>query len=160
MFFSFFLGVILVIGIVLCLAVIGVNAKKITSGDAYSNTGKLKGKNRVAGIIAIALLLVLIIVPASIRTVDAGTIAVVKEFGKPVDTRTSGIYFDFWLTREYVTYDLTVQQEDIKAAAYSSDAQTMEIRYTAITGNVSVSSISSIITAISSTSQTVYSLFR
>ena len=127
MFFSFFLGVILVIGIVLCLAVIGVNAKKITSGDAYSNTGKLKGKNRVAGIIAIALLLVLIIVPASIRTVAAGTIAVVREFGKPVDTRTSGIYFDFWLTREYVTYDLTVQQEDIKAAAYSSDAQTMEI---------------------------------
>lgn len=127
MFISFFSGVILVVGIIICIAVIGTNAKKISHADAYSNTAKLKRGNRIAGIIAAVLLLVLVAVPASIHTVDAGTIAVVKEFGKPVDTRTSGIYFDFWLTREYVTYDLTVQQEDIKAAAYSSDAQTMDI---------------------------------
>lgn len=127
MFISFFSGVLLVVGIIICIAVIGTNAKKISRADAYSNTAKLKRGNRIAGITAAVLLLVLVAVPASIHTVDAGTIAVVKEFGKPVDTRTSGIYFDFWLTREYVTYDLTVQQEDIKAAAYSSDAQTMDI---------------------------------
>lgn len=127
MFISFFAGALLVLGIVICLAIIGVNAKKLTAGGSYANPSKLKGANRAAGIIAACLFVVLLIVPASIHTVDAGTIAVVKEFGKPVDTRTSGMYFDFWLTREYVTYDLTVQQEDIKAAAYSSDAQTMDI---------------------------------
>ncbi|MBQ0009590.1 MAG: prohibitin family protein [Ruminococcus sp.] len=122
---AFIIGFILFVACGACVATILSNSVKITRGG-YDTNG-LKRKNRICGILAIVFALVFIIVPASIHTVEAGTIAVVKEFGKAVDTRTSGIYFDFWLTRKYAYYDLTVQQEDIKAPAYSSDAQTMDI---------------------------------
>lgn len=123
---STIIGFILVAGIALCVLPILGGLKKASSVSSYEE-GKIKKKNKILGIVALILILLLVVVPSSIRTVEAGTIAVVKEFGKAVDTRTSGMYFDLWFTRDYVVYDLTVQQEDIRTAAYSSDAQTMDI---------------------------------
>ncbi len=76
---------------------------------------------------AIALLAFVIIVPGSFHQVEAGTVAVVKELGKITEVRTPGTYFDFYMTRHYEMYDATVQQVEIRTAAYSHDAQTMDL---------------------------------
>ncbi len=72
----------------------------------------------------------LICVPASIQTVEAGSVAVVKHLGEAKTIRNAGTYFDFWVTEEYLYYDATVQNLAITASAYSKDAQTMKIAMT------------------------------
>jgi regulator of protease activity HflC (stomatin/prohibitin superfamily) len=69
-------------------------------------------------------------VPFSIRTVDAGEIAVVKEMGKIIDTREAGTHFDFWMVRSYDKYDTKVRQLDITTQSYSNDKQTMDVTMT------------------------------
>ena len=76
--------------------------------------------------IAVALLL-LVLIPGSFHTVEAGTVAVVKQLGVITDVESPGTYFDFWLTRKYENYDSKVQQVEIKMDAYTSDAQSMDI---------------------------------
>lgn len=71
--------------------------------------------------------MLLILIPASFHTVEAGTVAVVKQMGVIREVESSGTYFDFWLTRRYETYDAKVQQVEIKMDAYTSDAQSMDI---------------------------------
>lgn len=66
-------------------------------------------------------------VPFSINTVQPGQVAVVKVWGKAEYTRTPGTYFDFWIFKQYETYDATVQQEEIETMCYSSDAQAMDV---------------------------------
>lgn len=78
----------------------------------------------IATLVAVVLFL---IVPFSIHTVEPGQIAVVKVWGKAEYVRSSGTYFDFWLSHEYAYYDTTVQQKDIKTMCYSHDAQTMDV---------------------------------
>lgn len=73
--------------------------------------------------------LLLLICP-SLRTVEPGEVAVVKHLGKASAVRTSGTYFDFWITDSYAVYDAKVQNLDIDANTYSKDAQTMEISLT------------------------------
>lgn len=91
----------------------------------------LKDKKRIAAIAVASVMAVLfIIVPFSIHTIDAGEIAVVKHMGQAKGVRTAGTHFDFWLTEEYQVYDAKVQNLDITTAAYSSDAQTMDIAMT------------------------------
>ena len=72
-------------------------------------------------------LILLILIPGSFHTVDAGTLAVVKQMGVIVDVEGPGTYFDFYLTRSYENYDAKVQQVEIVMDAYTSDAQSMEI---------------------------------
>ncbi len=57
-----------------------------------------------ASMIAVGLLL-LILIPGSFHTVEAGTVAVVKEMGVIAEVESPGTYFDFWLTRKYENYD-------------------------------------------------------
>lgn len=66
-------------------------------------------------------------IPGSFHTVDAGTVAVVKEMGEICGVEGPGTYFDFWLMRTYETYDAKVQQVEINMDAYTSDAQSMDI---------------------------------
>lgn len=93
-----------------------------------------------AGVMVLVMALLLVTIPASFHTVDTGEIAVVKELGKIKHVRTAGTHFDLWLTNTYATYDAKVQNVDIEAAAYSSDAQTMNIsmtlQYQIMTDNV------------------------
>lgn len=88
-------------------------------------------KATIRGVIASCLclipLLVLIIVPCSIHQVDAGQVAVVKVWGEAKEVRTSGLYYDFWMSHKYEIYDCKVQQVQVKTSAYSSDSQPMDI---------------------------------
>ena len=83
-----------------------------------------------AVVCAIVLLFSLVLVPFSFHTVDTGEIAVVKHLGEARDIRTAGTHYDFWVTNTYQKYDAKVQNVDITTAAYSSDAQTMDIQMT------------------------------
>lgn len=88
---------------------------------------KKKFRNKcLASIIgAILMFVAFIIVPFSFYQVDTGEIAVVKQFGKVVDTKTAGLNFDLWVIRTHEKYDLKTQETTQEIAAYSSDAQTM-----------------------------------
>lgn len=100
---------------------------------ALSYVGKVKGKSvkaipKVISWVMVAVgMLLLILIPASFHTVEAGTVAVVKQMGVIYQIESPGTYFDFWLTRKYEVYDAKVQQVEIKMDAYTSDAQSMEI---------------------------------
>lgn len=91
-------------------------------------------ENKGIGIGAISFVVVMVIclavIPGSIHTVDTGEIAVVKHLGAAVGTRGPGTHFDFWMTESYQKYDSKVQNMDINAATYSSDAQTMNVQMT------------------------------
>ncbi len=99
---------------------------------AYKN--KKARKNNVYIIVpicvAIAMFVVFLIVPFSIRTVKAGEVAVVKHLGEAREIKTAGTYFDFWVTEKYEKYDATVQNLTIQTPAYSKDAQTMDLEMT------------------------------
>lgn len=88
-----------------------------------------KAKTSLITFIALSIVTLglVICIPGSFHQVEAGTVAVVKELGKIVDVRTPGTYFDFYMTKNYEIYDTTVQQVQIKTAAYSHDAQTMDL---------------------------------
>ena len=77
-----------------------------------------------------AFALIFLTVPFSIHTVDTGEVAVVKHLGEARATRAAGTHFDFWLTETYQRYDVKVQNLEVTTAAYSKDAQTMDIQMT------------------------------
>ena len=60
-------------------------------------------------VFAAVFAVLLLIIPFSIHTVNAGEVAVVKHLGKADKIRTAGTYFDFWLTETYDIYDAKVQ---------------------------------------------------
>ena len=84
----------------------------------------------IAIIVALVFILLFITVPFSFHTVDTGEVAVVKYLGEAKNTRSAGTYFDFWLFNTYEIYDAKVQNVEIATAAYSSDAQTMDVAMT------------------------------
>lgn len=81
-------------------------------------------------ILAVAMLCCIVTVPFSIHTVETGEIAIVKHLGEAKAVRTAGMHYDLWITDTYQKYDAKVQNVDIYTAAYSSDAQTMNINMT------------------------------
>lgn len=83
-----------------------------------------------AWISAAALVIAFVIVPFSFHTVNTGEVAVVKTLGKITDVRTAGTSFDLWVTKSYTKYDTKVRNLDITTAAYSSDAQVMDVAMT------------------------------
>ena len=111
---------------VLFFAILGFGAFVFTNA-----TKKKKSTPRTVGIIVILIGVIgLATLPMSFHTVEAGEIAVVKHLGEAKNVRTAGTYFDFWLTESYTYYDAKVQNMEIKAQAYSKDAQTMDISMT------------------------------
>lgn len=84
----------------------------------------------IALILAIVMVIAFIIVPFSIHTVRTGQVAVVQRLGKIKTVREAGTYYDTWLTNKYIKYDTKVRNLDVITAAYSSDAQTMDISMT------------------------------
>ena len=119
------MAIAIILGIVLLvLAVVAGILAGYFFGDDRSGGG-------IASVIAcVVLSLAFLAVPFSIRTVDAGEIAVVKEMGKIIDTREAGTHFDFWMTRSYEKYDTKVRQLDIATQSYSNDKQTMDVAMT------------------------------
>lgn len=119
MFFAAALGVLFVAMFCVGVALLIVSARR----------GSGKGKGAKVALVVLSFLL-FIAVPFSFRTVETGEIVVVKHLGKAVDIRSPGTHFDFWMTDSYMRYDAKVQNVDIATAAYSSDAQTMDVTMT------------------------------
>lgn len=103
---------------------------KAASAIAETIEKKSKTKSRIAISIAVFCLFVFILIPFSIHTVDTGEVAVVKYFGEAIDVESPGTYFDFWITKNYTTFDTKTQTLQLDAATYSSDAQTMNVQMT------------------------------
>lgn len=117
------LGIFAAIGIVILFIVC------VTTSIALGEGGKA-GASAITGILAFALVIAFVLVPFSFHTVSSGEVAVVKHLGKIEDVKTAGTHYDLWVTNKYVTYDTKVQDFEVFTAAYSSDAQPMEIAMT------------------------------
>ena len=115
----------IIVGIILVVAIVGAF---IACYKCYDN-GK-SGSAGVLGVVGAILVLAFLIVPFSFHTVNTGEIAVVKNMGKITHVREAGTNFDLWFINQYQKYDTKVQNVDIVTAAYSSDAQTMDIAMT------------------------------
>lgn len=115
----------IILGIILFIAAVGVF---IWCGYcANDDNGVGAG---ITGVIGALLVIAFIIVPFSFHTVNTGELAVVRHLGKITNVRDAGTNFDLWFVNKYEKYDTKVQNVDILTAAYSSDAQTMEITMT------------------------------
>ena len=114
--------------------IFGVLFAAILGFGAFVFTNAAKKKKSTPRTVGIVIVLIGVIglatLPMSFHTVEAGEIAVVKHLGEAKNVRTAGTYFDFWLTENYTYYDAKVQNMEIKAQAYSKDAQTMDISMT------------------------------
>lgn len=88
------------------------------------------GVSLIALLLGIALCISFIIVPFSFHTVSSGQVAVVKHLGKYEEVKTAGTHYDLWITNSYNKYDTKVQNLEAETAAYSLDAQTMNIQMT------------------------------
>lgn len=84
----------------------------------------------ISGALAVLMFFGFILVPWSFNTVDSGSVAVVKHLGKITDVRMPGTYFDFWITNRYSDYDTKVRTITLETAAYSADAQPMDVSMT------------------------------
>lgn len=116
------------IGIILGLVLLALTAAGIVlSALQWKKHHRIRWQFIAASGAAAVLFLLL---PMSFHTVEPGEVAVVKHLGKATAVRTSGTYFDFWITDSYARYDSKVQNLDIDASTYSKDAQTMEIDMT------------------------------
>lgn len=122
-----------ILGVIFFIAFVGavvfsiVNVSKANKSRTADDKKKYKVRNYISVPAAAACFLLFLFIPFSFHTVNAGEIAVVKHLGKAVEVRTSGTYFDFWITKKYDKYDSKVQNLEIKDNSYSKDAQTMDI---------------------------------
>ena len=114
---------------IVCIALMAAGAVIIVYGSIQKSkhTGKRVIPFAIPACMLAAGLILLILIPGSFHTVEAGSVAVVKQMGVITDVESPGTYFDFWLTRKYEKYDSKVQQVEINMDAYTSDAQSMQI---------------------------------
>ena len=112
-------------GIILLAATIGfiIGAFKCYDNDLVAG-------QTVCAILAIICIISFVLIPFSFHTVNSGEVAVVKNLGKITGTREAGTNFDLWVTNSYQKYDIKVQNVEITTAAYSSDAQPMDVAMT------------------------------
>ncbi len=118
---GFLIAIPLIVGIVICATTIIIQTSKAK---------RLKVSGKICLGIAGVLVVATVLIPPSFHTIDTGEVAVVKFMGEAKQVRTAGTHFDFWLTNTYQKYDAKVQNLDISTAAYSNDAQTMDVTMT------------------------------
>ena len=128
MYIGGIIAVLLIIGIVASITFLALQKKKSGGKNKVPAPPSIMSKITLG--VAIVLLVGLILIPGSFHTVDTGEVAVVKHLGEARHVRSAGTYFDFWLTETYDYYDARVQNAEISTAAYSKDAQTMDILMT------------------------------
>ena len=127
MIYTFLTAAVFIIMIIVGGALVGFNIYRNYRKRPVGNSKVLSSVS--LGLVAVGTLL-LILIPGSFHTVEAGNVAVVKEMGVITDVEEPGTYFDFYLTRRYEVYDAKVQQVEIDMDAYTSDAQSMDISMT------------------------------
>jgi len=113
------MGVIL--GIILAIATIGLGILGYWLLTVREK--KVTGTLSIVG--AFIALICFIIVPFSIRVVQANEVAVVKCWGEAKEIRTSGTHFNDYISSSYVYYPISIQQIENEIQAYSQDAQAM-----------------------------------
>lgn len=115
----------IIVGILMAIFAICVfSSARFAFGNGHDVAGA------ILVLVGIALVIAFIIVPFSFHTVHSGEIAVVKHLGKIEGVKTAGTHYDSWFTNKYEKYDTKVQNLETTTAAYSSDAQTMDIQMT------------------------------
>lgn len=114
----------IIVGIVLFLLMVG----SFVVCGAFAE--EKAGVSIIAGLVGFALIISLILIPFSFHTISSGEVAVVKHLGKIEDVKTAGTHYDLWITNKYEKYDTKVQDFEVFTAAYSSDAQPMNIAMT------------------------------
>lgn len=114
-----------IVGFILLVAAIGAGYAAYRFYENDNTAAKI-----ICIIIAAVCAVSFVVVPFSFHTVTSGEIAVVKNLGKITGTRDAGTNFDLWFTTTYQKYDTKVQNIEITTAAYSSDAQTMDVTMT------------------------------
>lgn len=112
-------------GIIIAILAIGAFAACGVCGENDSSVG-----TTIFAILGILLIIAFIIVPFSWHTVNSGEVAVVKHLGEIREVKTAGTSYEVWFTNKYIKYDTKVQNLESVTAAYSSDAQTMDIAMT------------------------------
>lgn len=80
------------------------------------------------GILAVAMLVGTIFIPGNIHQVNSGEVAVVRHMGTITGTREAGVYWDFYMTHDYVMYDKKVQEISIETQTYSKDNQIIGVQ--------------------------------
>ena len=115
----------IILGFIIAAAAIGCILWAVYSFDNDSTASGV-----IASVLSVFLVLAFIIIPFSFHQVETGEVAVVKYLGEAKEVRTAGTHFDLWVTNKYQYIDGRVQTLDIMTAAYSSDAQTMDIQMT------------------------------
>lgn len=135
MIFAWITGIVLFAALIGASVYAGVNFYKAYNEKEYGREDQIKikafnKKGLIGTVLAAILFIAFITVPFSFHTVDTGEVAVVKQLGRAKNVRTAGTYFDLWMVNKYQKYDGKVQNIDIQTAAYSSDAQTMNVAMT------------------------------
>ncbi len=122
----------IILGIIFAtLTIVAFIVGGYTLYSGYNDNERKKKLGGAAGIIlGIIFLFLFIFIPFSFHTIDTGEVAVVKHLGEAKHVRTAGTYYDFWVTDKYDIYDAKVQNLEVSSAAYSKDAQTMDIAMT------------------------------
>ena len=123
--------IIVLLSLLICSAVFAVIRRmKVNYKADKEKTKAYKKQSNIAIAFAVFCLTAFVLIPFSIHAVDTGEVAVVKYFGEAVDVEPPGTYFDFWITKNYNTFDTKTQTLQLDAATYSSDAQTMNVQMT------------------------------
>lgn len=122
----------IILGIIFAtLTIVAFIVSGYTLYSGYNDDERKKKLGGAAGIIlGIVFLFLFIFIPFSFHTIDTGEVAVVKHLGEAKQVRTAGTYYDFWVTDKYDVYDAKIQNLEVTSAAYSKDAQTMDIAMT------------------------------
>lgn len=96
MIYTFLTAAVFIIMIIVGGALVGFNIYRNYRKRPVGNSKVLSSVS--LGLVAVGTLL-LILIPGSFHTVEAGNVAVVKEMGVITDVEEPGTYFDFYLTR-------------------------------------------------------------
>ena len=115
----------IIVGIILVLLTIGAFSVGFVLHEGGNGVA-----SAVSVVVGILLVITFLIVPFSFHTINTGEVAVVKHLGEITHVRSAGTCFDFWMINSYKKYDTKVQNVEITTAAYSSDAQTMDVQMT------------------------------
>ena len=119
----------MIIGIISGVIILALAIGCIFTAASFADKDR-KTPMIIALALAIIFALSFLIVPFSWRTVNTGEVAVVRTLGEIKGTKGPGTSFAPWITTKYIKYDAKVQNLEAMTAAYSSDAQTMEIAMT------------------------------
>lgn len=117
------------IGILVGIVIFVLFVVCVLTCGALSNSGE-ETASVIAALLALAMIVAFVLVPFSFHTVSSGEVAVVKHLGKITSVKTAGTHYDLWVTNKYMKYDAKIQDFEVFTAAYSSDAQPMEIAMT------------------------------